>query len=107
MTSSPILRCVRDSMLQLAGTSTTRCGSNANTIPCPQFEVVIGADFISESDALAILESSRTRSATSPAGLAQSDLSSKVRESAAAELPETKRGDGGHAGSDNDDDVPI
>lgn len=94
-------------MLQLAGTSTTRCGSDANTIPCPQFEVVIGADFISESDALAILESSRTRGATSTAGLAQSDLSNKVRESAAAELPETKRGDGGHGGSDNDDDVPI
>ena len=73
-----------------------------------QFEVVIGGDFITETDALAILESSRTREATYTAGVSPSDLTSKVRESAAAELPETeaKPGDGNPDAGD-DEDTPI
>ncbi|KAK4150796.1 glucosidase II beta subunit-like protein-domain-containing protein [Chaetomidium leptoderma] len=72
----------------------------------PQFEVVFSDDFIPEADALAILE---TRDATSTAGLSQADLSSKVRESAAAEIPVAQGGDGNHGANDDDDDndAPI
>ncbi|KAK4124697.1 hypothetical protein N657DRAFT_690178 [Parathielavia appendiculata] len=67
----------------------------------PQFEIVYSDDFISETDALAILESSRTSRGASPADATQSDLTSRVRESAAAEARSTKISDA------EDEDVQI
>ncbi|KAK4141733.1 glucosidase II beta subunit-like protein-domain-containing protein [Dichotomopilus funicola] len=69
----------------------------------PQFEVVFSDEFISEADALAILESPPTH--TAEPGL------SKVRESAPAEISASKSGSGTST-SDNgeeedDDDAPI
>jgi protein OS-9 len=75
-----------------------------------QFEIVYSDDFISETDALAILESSRTRDAVYTADPAQSGLTSRVRESAAAEISGTKSSDGSGLGSaeeGEDEDAPI
>lgn len=63
-------------------------------------------DFISEPDALAILESARARDPTHTADFAsQSGLAGTVRESAAAEIPTA--GDGASKGNEDEDDGPI
>ncbi|KAK3293704.1 glucosidase II beta subunit-like protein-domain-containing protein [Chaetomium fimeti] len=75
----------------------------------PQFEVVFADDFISEADALAILESSPAGGATYTADFSQSDVS-KVRESAPAEVSGTKSSDGNddsHGAREDDEDIPI
>ncbi|KAK3304802.1 glucosidase II beta subunit-like protein-domain-containing protein [Chaetomium strumarium] len=74
----------------------------------PQFELVFSDDFISETDALALLESSGPQSPAYRAeSSSQTDLTSNVRESAAANAPPVP---GSSSSGDNlpdDDDTPI
>ncbi|KAK4097074.1 hypothetical protein N658DRAFT_396640, partial [Parathielavia hyrcaniae] len=73
----------------------------------PQFEVVYSEDFISETDALAILESSRPDRGPSTTDAAHSDLTRHVRESAAAAASGTKSSDAEDEDEDEDEDAPI
>lgn len=99
--SSPIPRCVAPS--SVAG------DASVDTSRCTQFEVVFSNDFISEQEALALLESSPAGHPTYSAGVSsQTDLPSTATESAAAE---PSRGTGGSSGIDRggneDDEAPI
>jgi protein OS-9 len=74
-----------------------------------QFEVVFADEFISEADALAILESSHAGGATHTTGFPESDLS-QAHESAPAEVSGTTSPDGkdsSHGAREDDDDIPI
>ncbi|KAH6848044.1 glucosidase II beta subunit-like protein-domain-containing protein [Chaetomium sp. MPI-CAGE-AT-0009] len=74
----------------------------------PQFEVVFTDDFISEADALAILESSHAGGATYT-DFSEPDVS-KAHESAPAEVSGTKNSDGNdgsHGAREDDEDIPI
>ncbi|KAJ4289268.1 Protein OS-9 [Collariella sp. IMI 366227] len=71
----------------------------------PQFEVVFSDDFISEPDALALLQSSSAHHPAYSADPSQSDLASKVRESTVAD-PQTGSHDGNHD-TEDDEDAPI
>ncbi|KAL2017237.1 hypothetical protein VTK56DRAFT_2396 [Thermocarpiscus australiensis] len=74
----------------------------------PQFEVVFADDFISESDALVLLESRRFPSPTHSADFpSQTDLASNVRESPATGLPHRTKRDDGRQDGDDDDEIPI
>ncbi|KAK4245754.1 glucosidase II beta subunit-like protein-domain-containing protein [Corynascus novoguineensis] len=73
----------------------------------PQFEVVFADDFISEADALAILELSNTKDDTYTADFSRSDLTN-VRKARPAEASGTTSGHGsGHDTVGDDDDTPI
>ncbi|KAK3898474.1 glucosidase II beta subunit-like protein-domain-containing protein [Staphylotrichum tortipilum] len=62
--------------LQLAQARQPSFSIHDDVLAHPEYEVVIGSDFISESDALSILESSRSRDAPAPAASAlPSDVS--------------------------------
>jgi protein OS-9 len=77
---------------------------DADAFARSQFEVVFSDKFISESDALAILESSRAGHPTQSTDFSsQTDLTSKVRESAPAETT-TKTGTGDDTA---DEDAPA
>ncbi|SPQ27072.1 32a4ba1a-127b-4cfe-9ede-0615152c5c09 [Thermothielavioides terrestris] len=68
----------------------------------PQFEVVFADDFISEADAIALLESSRTSQSVHPSGVPPSDLSAAAGHSGgSASSSDGRRPD------ENDQDAPI
>ncbi|KAL2134396.1 hypothetical protein VTI74DRAFT_315 [Chaetomium olivicolor] len=71
----------------------------------PQFEVVFLDDFISETDALALLESSRSYHPVSSVDASETDVASKVRESTVAEPPTGYRD--GDRTADDDEEGPI